>query len=519
MTEDAPLLEVRGLVKDYPGARALDGVDLTVTAGQVHCLVGQNGAGKSTLIKCIAGLVTPTGGEILVDGEPLPPGDPVAALARGVATIYQELDLIDDLPVADNLFLGHELRRGPLLDRRAARRRAADVLERLGHPDIAPARLVGSLSPAAKQVVSIARALTRDARLLIMDEPSAVLGRHEVDTLFSIVRRLTDEGVGVIYISHRLEEVAKIGDTITVLRDGRSVAAELPGSTPRPELIAAMVGRQFVDVFPERGERTPGPPLLQVDGLSCHPAVRDVSFEVHEGEILGIGGLVGAGRTELLRLIAGMDRSDAGTVTVDGRALPPGRPDLAARAGVGLAPEERKSQGLWPGWDLMRNVTVADLRRFRRRGLLDRMAERRAAAEQLRALRTIPPDPGRLVSELSGGNQQKVVLARWLLRQCRVLLLDEPTRGVDVEAKVEIYRVIQTLAAGGMGVVLVSSELAELVALCDRILVLADGHATAVLDAVGASEADVLAHALPQAVTVSGSATASTSPPSVEAER
>jgi ribose transport system ATP-binding protein len=493
-----PLLDVRGLVKDYPGVRALDGVDFAVEAGQVHCLVGQNGAGKSTLIKCIAGLVSPTAGEVAVDGSPLPPGDPVAALARGVATIYQELDLVDDLSVADNLFLGHELHRGPVIDRRAMRAAATEVLGRLGHRGIPPRALVGGLPPAAKQIVSIARALTRQARLLIMDEPTAVLGSQEVATLFDVIRRLTAEGVGVVYISHRLEEVAGIADVITVLRDGRTVAAALPPRTARAELITAMVGRQLADTFPERDpERRLGPVVLRVEGLTRAPAVHDVSFDVHEGEILGVGGLVGAGRTELLRLVAGVDRPDAGHVIVGDRALPPGRPDLAIRAGVGLAPEERKTQGLWPGWSLVRNVSVADLRRFRRRGLIDRRAERDEAALHLRSLHTTPDDPDRLVSELSGGNQQKVVLARWLLRECRVLLLDEPTRGVDVEAKAEIYRLVHTLAAGGLAVVLVSSELAELSGLCDRILVLADGRPTALLDAAGTTEADLLAHALP----------------------
>jgi ribose transport system ATP-binding protein len=502
-----PLLEVQGLVKVYPGVRALDGVDFAVDAGKVHCLVGQNGAGKSTLIKCIAGLVTPTAGEVVVDGAPLPPGDPAATLARGVATIYQELDLVDDLSVADNLFLGHELHRGPLLDRAGMRRAATDVLDRLGHGTghgaIGPRTLVGALPPAAKQIVSIARALTRSARLLIMDEPSAVLGQGEVETLFAVIRRLTGEGVGVVYISHRLEEVAAIGDATTVLRDGRTVASDLGPDTPRSELITAMVGRQFADVFPDRDpERELGPVVLRVEGLARRPAVHGVSFEGHEGEIVGIGGLVGAGRTELLRLIAGLDRPDAGRVSVGDHVLPPGRPDVATRAGVGLAPEERKAQGVWPGWDLVRNVTVADLRRFRRRGLLNRKAERDEAVRHLRSLHTVPDDPDRLVSELSGGNQQKVVLARWLLRHCRVLLLDEPTRGIDVEAKTEIYRVVHTLAAGGLAVVLVSSELAELVGLCDRIVVLAEGHQTAVLDATTATEAEVLAHALPASETV-----------------
>ena len=331
-----------------------------------------------------------------------------------------------------------------------------------------------------------------------MDEPSAVLGGQEVETMFEVVRRLTEHDVGVIYISHRLEEVAAVGDTITVLRDGRTVAAELAGQTPRSELISAMVGRDLGDLFPERRDGERGRPVLSIEHLCREPFVDDVSFEVHEGEILGIGGLVGAGRTELLRLVAGVDHPDAGTVAVGGVPLPPGRPDLAIRVGVGLAPEERKTQGLWPGWDLVRNVSVADLRRFRRRsGLLDRRAERAEASEHLRELHTTPSNPDRLVAELSGGNQQKVVLARWLLRKCKVLLLDEPTRGIDVGAKLEIYRVVQNLAEAGMAVVLVSSELAELVALCDRILVLADGRPTALLDAERVSEADVLAHALP----------------------
>jgi ribose transport system ATP-binding protein len=495
---ETPLLAVRGLVKDYPGVRALAGVDFAVEAGQVHCLVGQNGAGKSTLIKCIAGLVTPTAGAVAVGGAPLAPGDPAAALARGVATIYQELDLVDDLTVADNLFLGHELHRASILDRRAMRAAATDVLTRLGHGAIPPRALVGGLPPAAKQIVSIARALTRRARLLIMDEPTAVLGSHEVATLFAVVRRLTAEGVGVVYISHRLEEVAAVGDVITVLRDGRTVASALPAATGRSELITAMVGRKLGDTFPARDpDRRLGPAVLRVEGLTRVPAVHGVSFDVREGEILGVGGLVGAGRTELLRLVAGVDRPDAGHVVVDDRVLPPGRPDLAIRAGVGLAPEERKTQGLWPGWSLVRNVSVADLRRFRRRGLIDRRAEREAAARHLRSLHTTPDDPDRLVAELSGGNQQKVVLARWLLRECRVLLLDEPTRGVDVGAKAEIYRLVHTLAGGGLAVVVVSSELAELSGLCDRILVLADGRPTALLDAEGTTEADLLAHALP----------------------
>ncbi|MGH9243376.1 MAG: sugar ABC transporter ATP-binding protein [Acidimicrobiales bacterium] len=498
------LLDVRALSKHYPGARALDGVDLTVELGKVHCIVGQNGAGKSTLIKCVAGLVAPTAGRVLFDGEPLPVGHPAASLALGVATIYQELDLVDDLTVAENLFLGHEVRLGAggfFVDRRRARRLAGDVLARLGHGEIHAATLVGALKPAQKQMVSIARALTRDVRLLIMDEPTAVLDAHEVDALFAVVRRLAADGVGVIYISHRLHEAARIGDTITVLKDGRTVAHGLPPATPAAELVRLMVGRDLEAVFPDRpttqataaeGRR----PVLRVDGLTRAPFVQDVSFDVDEGEIVGIGGLVGAGRTELLRLILGLDRPDRGQVLVAGRRLPPGRPRVAVRAGIGFAPEERKAGGLWPAWNLIKNVTVADLRRFRAGPLVDHAHERRAAAQQLDALDTRPRDPRRLVNELSGGNQQKVVLARWLLRECRVLLLDEPTRGVDVGAKAEIYRMIRRLADGGLAIVLVSSELAELVGLGDRILVMRDGRLVAELAGAEATEEQVLAHAV-----------------------
>ena len=464
----APLLEARGLTKYYPGVKALDGVDFTVGAGQVHCLVGQNGAGKSTLIKCVSGTVEPTGGQVLLDGQPLPVGHPAASLARGIATIYQELDLVDDLTVAENLFLGHELATGGLfIDRGRTRRRATELLSRLGHTEIQPRTIVGALKPAQKQMVSIARALSRDVRLLIMDEPTAVLDDQEVEVLFRVVRRLTDDGVGIVYISHRLNEVSQIGDTITVLKDGRTVASELPPTTPASELVKLMVGRELASVFPEHpADRVTDPgeePALRVEGLTRRPFTVDVSFDVGRGEIVGIAGLVGAGRTELLRLIGGLDRPEAGTVVVDGRPLPPGRPDKAVRAGVGLAPEERKADGLWGQWDLVKNVSVADLRRFRTGPFVDRSGEAKAATRQLEELNTRPLAVRRLASEFSGGNQQKVVLARWLLRDSKVLLLDEPTRGVDVGAKAEIYRVIRSLADAGLAIVMVSSELNELV--------------------------------------------------------
>jgi ribose transport system ATP-binding protein len=488
------VLEVRDLVKEYPGVRALQGVDFDVLEGEVHCLLGANGAGKSTLIKCVSGAVEPTSGEILVAGESLPEGDPAATLGRGVATIYQELDLVEDLTVAQSIFLAHEPRRGPLLDLERMRSESTVLLERLGHGAIDPRARVRALLPAAQQVVSIARALSHDVRLLIMDEPSAILDEGEIETLFEVVRRLTAERVGVVYITHRLDEIRRIGDRVTVLTDGRTAATGVPASTPTDELVELMVGRKVERLYPDRPPGT-DEVLLEARGLRRLPMVRGVSLEVRAGEVLGLGGLVGSGRSELLRLIYGIDPPDDGEVLIEGRRLPPNRADRAIAAGLGLAPEDRKSQGLLLDWSQTKNVSLADLGRFVH-PLLNVRAERAAAAEQLRSLKTVPDDPDRVVRELSGGNQQKVVLARWLLRHCRVLLLDEPTRGVDIPTKADLYRVIADLAAAGLGVVMVSSELEELAGICTRILVMREGEIVAEVDGAQATERELLRHAV-----------------------
>ena len=490
---ETPLLEIRHLTKRYPGVRALDGVDFQVQAGEVHCLLGANGAGKSTLIKCISGAVAPTSGEILLEGEPLPMGNPAAMLARGIATIYQELDLAPDLTVAESIYLGREPRLGPFLRRRAMRRGARALLERLGHAEIAVDAPVRTLRPAAQQIASIARALSSEPRLLIMDEPSSILDGREIDALFAVVRRLVGQGMGVIYITHLLGEITAIGNRITVLRDGRSVATGLPVTTPVDELVARMIGGSPARLFSERP--VPGPDVvLSVHELCRTPDVRPVSFDLHAGEILGIAGLVGAGRTELLRLIYGLDKPDGGHVRVGGQRLPPGRPARAIAAGMGLAPEDRKSEGLVLEWNLASNVSLADLPRLSRFCIIDGRAERDEARRHLDALQTKYADIERPVRELSGGNQQKVVLARWLLRSCRVLLLDEPTRGVDVGARVEIYRAIAELAARGLGVVIVSSELTELIGLCGRILIMRGGAVVAEMDGASATEEALLHH-------------------------
>jgi ribose transport system ATP-binding protein len=431
---------------------------------------------------------------------------PSAAIARGVATIYQELDLVGDLTVADNIFLGHERRRFGFLDRRRMRREATELLRRVNHEAISPATYVRDLRPAGQQIVSIARSLSHDVRLLIMDEPSAILDEGEVETLFGVVRRLAADGVGVVYISHRLDEIRQIGNRVTVLSEGRTVVSGLPATTPADELVTHMVGRKVEQLFPDRPRGT-GDVVMSVRDVQRLPDVVAASFDLHAGEVLGIAGLVGAGRSELLRAVYGVDRRDSGTVVVEGIQLPPGRPDKAITAGLGLAPEDRKSQALLLEWSLTKNVTIADIGRFQH-GLISVRAERAAAGEELRALRTRPADPERRARELSGGNQQKVVLGRWLLRRCKVLLLDEPTRGVDVETKAELYRIIAGLAGQGIGVLVVSSEITELLGMCTRILVMREGELVAELEGETATELEILRHSMPgtQQMVTSGAA-------------
>ena len=485
MTAGPPLLQMSGIVKEFPGVRALDGVDLDVRAGEVHCLLGQNGAGKSTLIKVLAASYRPDGGTIALDGVETTLGTPAAAMRRGISTIYQELDLVADLSVAENIFLGHELSRGGFSQRHQAHRRTRELLARLGHAHLSPTRAVGSLSPAEQQIVSMARALSHDTRLLVLDEPSAVLDQDGVANLFRVIRSLTADGVAIVYISHRLEEIREIGDRITVLKDGATVATGLDAATtPTADLIRLMTGRAIEYVFPPRtatppdlgaGAGTGTAPVLEVRGLALAGVFSGVDLTVHAGEIVGLAGLVGSGRSEILETLYGARRASSGTVTVDGTRLRRGSVPAAVRAGVGLCPEERKSQGLLLDQAVYRNVTVSTMSRFARLGFLDERAERRRATELTTSLDVRPTGVDRAVRTLSGGNQQKVVLARWLLRECRVLLLDEPTRGVDVGARSEIYALVRRLADSGVAVLVVSSEVEEVLGLSDRVLVIREG--------------------------------------------
>lgn len=480
MAPEPPLLTMSGITKSFPGVRALDGVDLDVQAGEVHCLLGQNGAGKSTLIKVLAGAHQPDDGTITWRGEPVTLKSPIAAMRLGIATIYQELDLVEGLSVAENVHLGHEpTAAGFVVRGKAARASTAALLKRLGHPEVDPARLVGELSAAQQQIVSMARALSHDVRLIVMDEPSAALDPDEVDNLFRIVGDLTAAGVAVVYISHRLEEIRRIGDRVTVLKDGRAVAGGLPAkSTPTREVVALMTGRNVEYVFPDRPPVPPTgtAPVLEVRGLARAGEFEALDLDVRPGEIVGLAGLVGSGRSEILETIYGARKPASGQVSVDGRQLRLGSVRAAVRAGVGLAPEERKAQALLMLESVTRNVSVSSMSRFARVGWIDRGAEHRAARAATRELSLRPDNPDVPVRTLSGGNQQKAVLARWLLRGCRVLLLDEPTRGVDVGARAELYAVVRRLADEGLAVLLVSSEVPEVLGLADRVLVLREGR-------------------------------------------
>lgn len=486
-----PLLELRSITKDFPGVRALDGVTFDLEAGEVHALCGENGAGKSTLIKILSGFFPAGtfGGDVLLDGAPVAFSGLRDAEERGIALIAQELALVPDLSVAENLCLGREPTRYGLVRWGAVRAQADRALALVGL-DVDPARPVRELGIGQQQLVEIAKALAKDARILVLDEPTAALTEADAHRLLDVLRDLRTRGVGAVYISHRLEEVLEIADRITVLRDGRSVATAPAAATSRDQVIAHMVGREVGDLY-RRVARAPGPVALGVTHWSvADPAnpgrdvVRDASFEVHEGEILGIGGLMGAGRTALLSSLFGVSRSPVrGALHVAGRAAtrPFASPEEAISSGVALVSEDRKRYGLLLEADIGENLTLATLLAFVRRGLLDHAAREKAARSQCESLRIKTPSLAAWAGQLSGGNQQKVVVGKWLLAKPRVLLLDEPTRGIDVGAKAEVFDLVNRLASEGLAVVLVSSELPELLGMSHRVLVLSQGRTTATL--------------------------------------
>jgi ribose transport system ATP-binding protein len=496
MSSDTFALEMRAINKSFAGNAVLAEVTLAARAGEVHALVGENGAGKSTLMKILAGVYQPDGGTILIDGRELAFARPLDALANGIAMIYQELSLAPDLTVAENIFLGREPLSFPplgVVNRREMNARALNMLNQHGFR-IDPKAIVKRLSAANRQLVEITRATVEARRVLVMDEPTSSLTAHEVEDLFRLIRELKNRGLAIIYISHRLEELDFIADRLTVLRDGRAVYSGVWGEISRAEIIRHMAGRELKEIFPPR-TAAPGDVRLRVANLARASKFRDATFEVRAGEVIGIAGLAGAGRTELVETIFGAYPADAGEIVLNGTRLHNPHPDLTVLRGLGLLTEDRKRTGLCLNQPVARNLTLANLRSLTQGLWIDAKREKAATCEHIEKLHIRPPDPNKSVARMSGGNQQKVLLARWLFASSQVFLLDEPTRGVDVTARSEIYRVINRVAEAGAAVVMVSSDLPELLGMCDRILVMRRGRIVVELNARQTTQEEVLRHA------------------------
>jgi ribose transport system ATP-binding protein len=486
-----PLITLQNVSKTFGQVTVIQDVTVNVYPGKVQVLLGENGAGKSTLIKMVAGVYQPDGGQILADGAVTTLPTTRAAEEHGIATIHQELNLVGTMSVAENVMLGRMPTKFGMVDRKELRRQARAALALIGL-DVDVDTPVGELGIARQQLVEIAKALSINARVLILDEPTAALTRHETQALFAVMADLRQRGVGMLFISHHLDEIAEVGDTVTVIRDGQFIA-EVPASTPEDELVKLMVGRSIEDQFPRRADETPTlSEVLSVTNLTSSGQFDDISFTVRAGEVLGIAGLVGAGRTELIRAIAGADKYDTGSVTVRGVLLPKGDIQAAIKAGIGHVPEDRKGQGLVLDASVNDNLGYATLASSAKLGLADFAGQRRRAEAVAKKLRIRMHTIEQPIRSLSGGNQQKAVFGRWIIAASTVLLLDEPTRGVDVGAKVEIYELMNSITAAGGAIVMVSSELPEILGMSDRILVMRDGRLAGELSAADATQDSVM---------------------------
>ena len=475
--EPAPLLEARAIGKSFLGITALDSVDFALSRGEIHALLGENGAGKSTLIKILTGVYSGDRGSVTLDGERIEPGNVAEAQALGIGTVYQEVNLLENLTVAENLFLGRQPRRFGLVDRREMRRRARDLLEGYGL-DIDVDALLSSYSVAIRQIIAIARAVDLSGKVLVLDEPTASLDAHEVEMVFAVLRRLRAQGLGIIIITHFLNQVYAIADRVTVLRNGRLVGSRAIADLPRMELISMMLGRELqhithehhaVEATVDRGEAP-----IRLSGYGRRGSVAPFDLDLRPGEVVGIAGLLGSGRTETAFLLFGVDAPDSGTARIDGREVRIASPETAIRHGFGFCPEERKTDGIIGDFSVSENIALALQARQGWSRPISPRDRRNLADEYIRSLDIRPPDPDRPIKFLSGGNQQKAILARWLATHPRLLILDEPTRGIDIGAHAEILKMIEKLCAEGMSLVVISSELEELTAVAHRVIVLAD---------------------------------------------
>ena len=487
------VLEMRGITKQFPGVRALDGAQLLLKPGSVHALMGENGAGKSTLMKCLFGIYRRDEGEIFLQGKPVSFDNPRQALDSGVSMVHQELNQVLERSVLDNIWLGRFPMKGGIVDDRKMLSDTEGIFERL-RIKVDPSRKIGSLSVSDRQMVEIAKAVSCNAKIIVLDEPTSSLTENEVAHLFGIIRTLRSEGVAIIYISHKMEEILAISDEVTVMRDGRWIATEAAGSLTKDRIISLMVGRDLAQLYPPKTNVPTGQVSLNVRNLSgaYAPTIEDVSFELHKGEILGISGLVGSRRTELVETIFGLRKMKGGAIEVGGMPLTRHFPRASIARGIGLVTEERRATGIFPLLNIQFNAMIANIGAYARLGVMNYRKASKDAAWVIDALSVKTPSQKTAIANLSGGNQQKVILGRWLLTSPDVLLLDEPTRGIDVGAKYEIYQLMIDLARKGKSVVFISSEMPELLGVADRILVMSNGRLAGIVDAAKTNQEELL---------------------------